>query len=237
MEYPHTDPGSVLHKPLHGGNTIESSSDESTNNLYGHSSMHEGEYINIRDSENSLHKVTNDVHIVTNNIIPEVGKEDLHAAVLPAHKGKLDIVEILLERDAKAKNPNAIGLTHKALVQQLKNKSVSDRKTNCESEKKSDEHRIEIVEPQILNHCRNGSTRNSRQDGIRTNNFPFEKVYTDSNTRKSNCPSHIEMARFNKKRVTIHLLSGWQSNSHGQHGKLIILPDSLEELLKIAGKL
>jgi hypothetical protein len=180
--------------------------------------------------------VTNGVHLVPNNMIPEDGKRDLHAATLTAHKGKLDIVEILLERDAKAHNTNAIGWTQKALVQQLPNKSFSDHTMNYESEKKSDEHRIEIVEPQILKLGRNGSTRNSRQDDVRTINFPVEKVYTDANSRNSNCPGEIEMAWFTKKRVTIHSLSEWRSSSHGQHGKLIILPDSLEELLKIAGK-
>ncbi|WJX22623.1 hypothetical protein P8452_11911 [Trifolium repens] len=176
------------------------------------------------------------LHGVPNNMIPEDGKRDLHAATLTAHKGKLDIVEILLERDAKAHNTNAIGWTQKALVQQLPNKSFSDHTMNYESEKNSDEHRIEIVEPQILKLGRNGSTRNSRQDDVRTINFPVEKVYTDANSRNSNCPGEIEMAWFTKKRVTIHSLSEWRSSSHGQHGKLIILPDSLEELLKIAGE-
>ncbi|PNY12212.1 potassium channel KAT1-like protein, partial [Trifolium pratense] len=176
------------------------------------------------------------LHGVPNNMIPEDCKRDLHTATLTAHTGKLDIVEILLERDAKAKNTDAIGWTPKALVQQLKSKSISDHTMNYESKKKSDEHRIEIVEPQILKLGRNGSTRNSKQDGIRTINFPLENVYTDYNSRNSNCPSEIEMARFTKKRVTIHSQSGWRSSSHGQHGKLIILPDSLEELLKIAGE-
>ncbi|CAI8590846.1 unnamed protein product [Vicia faba] len=176
------------------------------------------------------------LHGVVNNTIPEDGKSDVHSAVLPLHKGKLDIVEILLERDAKAKNPDNIGWTQKALVQQLKNKSISDHTLNCESVKKSDEHRIEIIEPRNLKLGRNGSTRNSKQDGIRTNNFPLEKVHTNSNSRNSNCPGEIEMASFTKKRVTIHSPSGWKSSSHEQHGKLIILPDSLEELLKIAGE-
>lgn len=192
--------------------------------------MHNGEHINTRDSQNSLQTVTSDAHLVTeHSMIPEDGKRDLHA---DARKGNLDIVEILLERDAKAKNTNALGWTQKALVQQLKNKNISDQIMSCENDKKSDECRIEIVEPEILNLGRNGSTRNSRHI-----NFPLEKVYTDSNSRNSNCPSDKETARFMKKRVTIHLLDGCRSSSRGQHGKLIILPDSLEELLKIAGKL
>lgn len=163
----------------------------------------------------------NDVHLVPKyNMISEDGKRDLQSA---AHKGNLDIVEILLERDANVKNPNATGWTQKA----LKNKSISDQMMSYENEKKSDEHRIQIAEQEIINHG-----RNSRQDGIRHINFPLEKVHRDSkSTSCSNSP------RFIKKRVTIHLQGGCRSSSHGQNGKLIILPDSLEELLKIAGKL
>lgn len=158
-------------------------------------------------------------------MIPEDGRRDLPST---AYKGNLDIVEILLERDAKVKNPlNAIGWTQKA----LKNKSIFDQKMSYENENKSNEHRIEIVEPEILNHRRNDSTRNTRQDGIGHINFPLEKVYRDSKSASFNSP------RFTKKRVTIHLQDGWRSSSHEQNGKLIILPDSLEELLKIAGKL
>ncbi|CAK8530913.1 unnamed protein product [Lathyrus sativus] len=206
------------------------------NNLLTRLKGHEGFGVEYPHTDHGLilHELLNGV---ANNMIPEDGKSDLHhAPVLPLHKGKLDIVEILLERDAKAKNPNNIGWTQKAQTQQFKNKSASEHTMNCESGKKSNEHRIEIIEPQVLKLGRNSSTRNSKQDGIRTNNFPLEKVYTNSNSRNSNCQGEIDMARFAKKRVTIHSPSGWRSSSHEQHGKLIILPDSLEELLKIAGE-
>nr|AKR53708.1 KAT1-type channel [Ammopiptanthus mongolicus] len=233
-EYPGTDPGLVLHEQLEGGNTRRSSSHACTNNSHRHSLMQEGKYTNLRDSADSLLNVTNDDHLITKcNMIPEDGKRDLHAA---ADKDNLDIVEILLERDANAKNPNAIGCTQKSLVEQLKNKSISDQIMSCENEKKSDEYRIEFVEPEILNHDRNDSTRNRKQDDIRSINFPLEKKYTKTFSRNSNCPTVGEAARLTKKRVTIHLLCGCRSTSKGQHGKLITLPDSLEELLKIAGE-
>lgn len=194
--------------------------------------MHEGECLDIRNSETSLRKVTNDDHLVPkHNVILEHVRRDPHA---PAHKGNLDIVEILLGRDAHP-NPNSIGWTQKARVKQPKNKSICDQKMSCENEK-LDEYRIEIAEPEILDLDRNGSTRNTRQDGIRSIKFPLEKTNTNSNSRNSNCPSDRESARLTKKRVTIHLLHS-RSTSRGQHGKLIILPDSLQELLKIAGKL
>ncbi|XP_061374310.1 potassium channel KAT2-like [Gastrolobium bilobum] len=234
FEYPRVDPGLGLHELHHEGNTRGSSSHECTSNSHGHSLKQEEKYINIRDSETSLHKVTNDDQLVIkHNMIPEDGKRDLHAA---SKKKNLDMVEILLERDANTKNQNAIGGTQKALVEQLKNKSVSDQIMSSESEKKSDEYRIKIAEPDILNLDRNGTTRNRREDGIRSINLPLEKVYTNSNSRNSNFSSDREAARFIKKRITIHLLCGSRSALQGEPGKLIILPDSLKELLKIAGE-
>ncbi|TKY71981.1 Potassium channel KAT2 [Spatholobus suberectus] len=232
FEYPCTDSGLVPHELLQGGNTRGNSSHECTNNSHEHSLMHEGGHIDIRNSETSLGKVTNDDHLVTkHNMIPEPDRIDPHVA---AHKGNLDIVEILLERDANP-NPNSIGWTQKNLVKQPKNKSIRDQKMSCENEK-LDEFRIQIAEPEIIDLDRNGSTRNRRQDGTRSIKFPLEKINTNSNSRNSNCPSDRESARLIKKRVTIHLLNECGSTSQGQHGKLIILPDSLEELLKIAGE-
>ncbi|KAL5157504.1 Potassium channel KAT1 [Glycine soja] len=229
FEYPCTDSGRLTHEVLQGGNTRGNFSHECTNNSPEHSLMHEGECLDIRNSETSLRKVTNDDHLVPkHNVILEHVRRDPHA---PAHKGNLDIVEILLGRDAHP-NPNSVGWTQKARVKQPKNKSICDQKMSCENEK-LDEYRIEIAEPEILDLDRNGSTRNTRQDGIRSIKFPLEKINTNSNSRNSNCPSDRESARLTKKRVTIHLLQS-RSTSRGQHGKLIILPDSLQELLKIA---
>nr|KYP38749.1 Potassium channel KAT1 [Cajanus cajan] len=39
-----------------------------------------------------------------------------------------------------------------------------------------------------------------------------------------------------KKIVTVHLLHGCKSTTRGHHGKLIILPDTVEELLKISAE-
>ncbi|XP_029125234.1 potassium channel KAT1 isoform X2 [Cajanus cajan] len=232
FEYPSTDSGLVPRELLQGGNTRGSSSHECTNNSHEHSLMHEGEHKDIRNSETSLRKVTNDDHLVTkHNLIPKHDRIDPHAA---AHKGNLDIVEILLERDANP-NPNSTGWTQRAPIKQPKNKSICDQKMSCEN-KKSDEFRIEIAEPEILDLDKNGSTRNRRQDDTRSTKFPLEKMNTNTNSRISNCPSDRESARNTKKRVTIHLLHGCKSTTPGHHRKLIILPDSLEELLKIAGE-
>ncbi|KAL2341140.1 hypothetical protein Fmac_009080 [Flemingia macrophylla] len=191
-----------------------------------------GEHKDIRNSETSLRKVTNDDHLVTkHNLIPEHDRINTRAA---AHRGNLDIVEILLERDANS-NTNSVGWMQRAPTKQAKNKSICNQKMSCEKEK-LDEFRIEIAGPEIPDLDNNGSTRNRRQDGTTSIMFPLEKMNTNTNSINSNCPSDRKSARHAKKRVTIHLLHGCQSTTPGHNGKLIILPDSLEELLKIAGE-
>lgn len=193
--------------------------------------MHEREHRENRNLETSLRKVTNDDHLVTkHNMIPEHDRRDPHA---PAHKGNLDIVEILLERDA---NPNpSIRWTQRALAKQSKNKSICDQKMSS-GNNKLDDFKIEITEPEILDLERNDSTRNRRQDGTKSIKFPSEKTNTNSNSKNSNCPRNRDSSRLIKTRVTIHLIHGCMSTLQGQPGKLIILPETLEELLKIAGK-
>nr|KYP45074.1 Potassium channel KAT2 [Cajanus cajan] len=79
------------------------------------------EHKDIRNSETSLRKVTNDDHLVTkHNLIPKHDRIDPRSA---AHKGNLDIVEILLERDANP-DPNSKGWTQRAPIKQPKNEHL-----------------------------------------------------------------------------------------------------------------
>lgn len=142
------------------------------------------------------------------NMIPEDGKTDLHATL---HKDHPD-----MEANEKILSP--IRWKQKPLVDQQQNKSISDLAMNHENRKTLDEHIIEFLEPEIpVNH-------------------PLGKVYTNSYSSTSNHRTERETERFFKKRVTIHLLGKHITNLQEQHGKLIILPDSLEELLHIAGE-
>ncbi|KAF3451120.1 hypothetical protein FNV43_RR07209 [Rhamnella rubrinervis] len=52
----------------------------------------------------------------------------------------------------------------------------------------------------------------------------------------SSPPSRRKGLKPNRKRVTIHMQFQDRSESHRQLIKLIILPDSMEELFKIAGE-
>uniref|UniRef100_A0A151UI66 Potassium channel n=1 Tax=Cajanus cajan TaxID=3821 RepID=A0A151UI66_CAJCA len=67
-------------------------------------------------------------------------------------------------------------------------------------------------------------------------NHPLGKLYTNTYSSTSNHRTERETERFFKKRVTIHFHGKHKTTMQEQHGKLIILPDSLEELLHIAGE-
>ncbi|XP_027354115.1 potassium channel KAT3-like isoform X2 [Abrus precatorius] len=158
------------------------------------------------------------------NMIPEDGKRDLYAT---AHIGHPNM-------EANEKNLNPIRWKQKPLVEQQQNQSISDLAMNHENRKTLDEHIIEFVEPQILNHTKNDPTR--EKDVLRTVNHPLGKPFTNSYSSNSNYRTDREAQVLFKKRVTIHFLSKHRPSLQDQHGKLIILPDSLEDLLKIAGE-
>ncbi|KAL2327098.1 hypothetical protein Fmac_020525 [Flemingia macrophylla] len=142
------------------------------------------------------------------NLIPEDGKRDLHATLLNGHPD--------MEEHEKRLSP--IRWKQKPLVEQQQDKSISDLAMNHENRKASDEHIIEFSEPEIpINH-------------------PLGKLYTKTYSSTSNHRAEREVERFFKKRVTIHFLSKHRTTLQEQHGKLIILPDTLEELLYIAGE-
>ena len=122
------------------------------------------------------------------------------------------------DMEANEKNQSPIRWKQKPLVDQQQNKSISDLAMNYENRKTLDEHIIEFLEPEI------------------PINYPLGKVYTNSYSSTSNHRNERETERYFKKRVIIHFLSKERTTSQEQHGKLIILPDSIEELLHTAGK-
>ncbi|TKY68529.1 Potassium channel KAT1 [Spatholobus suberectus] len=153
---------------------------------------------------------TNNSHVEANlhNMIPEDGKRDLYATL---HKGHPDM-------EANEKNLSPVRWKQKPLVEQQQNKSISDLAMNHENRKTLDEHIIEFLEQDIpINH-------------------PLGKLFTNSYSSTSNHRTERETEISIKKRVTIHFLSKHRTTLQEQHGKLIILPDSLEELLYIAGE-
>jgi len=141
------------------------------------------------------------------NLFPEDGKGDLNATFHNHHP----------DMEENEKNQGPIRWKQKTLVDQQQNKSISDLAMNHENRKILDEHIIDFLEPEI------------------PFNYPLGKLYSNSYSSTSNHRTERETERFFKRRVTIHFLSQHKTTSQ-EHGKLIILPDSMEELLHIAGK-
>lgn len=154
------------------------------------------------------------------DMIFENGKIDLNDA--DAKRGHQEMVQIQQEKEASEKHLGPIRWKQKSLA--------------AENEKTLDGHIIEFMEPEILNHDRSDPIRKRREDFLRSTNFPLGKVHTSAHSSNSNHPIEREAPISINKRVTIHSLSKHRTTSEGQYGKLITLPDSLEELLRIAGK-
>ncbi|KAL1222937.1 Potassium channel KAT2 [Cardamine amara subsp. amara] len=94
------------------------------------------------------------------------------------------------------------------------------RKDGCSETRRDREHRIEIEE---------GEKTNQENDGKGLTSFEYHSQDSYPYSR-SKIKQH-EAAKPKDKRVTIHLKSGAKDSS-----KLIILPASIEELLKLAGE-
>ncbi|CAJ1978364.1 unnamed protein product [Sphenostylis stenocarpa] len=136
-------------------------------------------------------------------------KGDIHATLHEAHP----------DREENEQNQDPIRWKQKPLADQQQNKSLPDLAMNHENKKVLDEHIIEFLESEI------------------PINYPLGKIYTNSySSTSSNHRTQRETQRSFKKRVTIHFLSKHKTTLQEQHAKLIILPDSLEELLHIAGE-
>ncbi|KAL0398339.1 UNVERIFIED_CONTAM: Potassium channel KAT2 [Sesamum radiatum] len=144
---------------------------------------------------------------IDENSSAEDGQTALHVAV---QQGHLEMVRLLLERGANVNKPDKRGWTPKALAEKHPNKGIYDLILNYDNEKKLD-----------------GPT-NYATNHYREHNYV--------SACSSAYPTGVEHIKSAKKRVTIHMKSHQNKHSGKQLAKLIILPDSLEELLKIAGQ-
>ncbi|XP_028108028.1 potassium channel KAT1-like isoform X2 [Camellia sinensis] len=176
------------------------------------------------------------------------GKTALHHAVC---KGHIEMVRILLEGGANVNKPDARGWTPKALALQQENKTIYDLILSYENTRKRtlDDHKIQLFSPETVHHYTgNGhfkptatTTSTTRNKGgsncSNSSQSQLRDVLTTFSTGHSSGPTDREVANKLTKRVTIHMKFLHEKNkSQKQLAKLIILPDSLEELLRIAGE-
>ncbi|KAM6552127.1 hypothetical protein CsatB_001935 [Cannabis sativa] len=149
------------------------------------------------------------------NSMTDNGRTAHQAAVSKEH---LEVVKNLLGGGSSTSISDSRGWTPKALAEQQGNKSICELLLSYEN-RKSNEHRIQFLVPEA---------------GESTSQL--KKAETDSHIRTSSSSGNQKGKETMRKRVTIHMQFQNSITHHRQHGKLIILPDSIDELFKVAGE-
>ncbi|CAI9760096.1 unnamed protein product [Fraxinus pennsylvanica] len=165
------------------------------------------------------------------NSSAEDGETALHVAV---RQGHLEMVRILLERGANANKPDMRGWTPKALAEVCDKKGIYDLILSYEYKKKVDDQRGKFLGPEMAEKASSHiePTENEAADYLKNSRMNLMHV-------SSSCCSHhssIEAIQPSTKRVTIHMKFPEKDISQKQRGKLIMLPESLDELFKTAGQ-
>ncbi|KAM7256506.1 hypothetical protein ACFE04_012247 [Oxalis oulophora] len=208
LEYPYTDPGLMLKEWLNGG-SLELSCCKAERQTYPQ------EY----PGDDNVQQPGN-----TENSTLEIG---LHDAIL---KGHFEMVKILLERGANVNKPDARGWTPKTLAETQGNKRLYDLLLGYENK----EHKIDFIEPDTEDNTKNDQSKWRKEEGPIISISPSEKASTNACSSAFRCPRNKERTKPMNKRVTIQMQTQERNTSPTWIGKLIILPDSLEELLRVA---
>ncbi|KAI3710060.1 hypothetical protein L2E82_39833 [Cichorium intybus] len=187
--------------------TMENSSSEPSDTDF----LNSGDIKN-QEQINNLNK--NEMNV---SLPSEEGQSALHVAV---KKGHLEMVRLLLEGGANVNKPDLRGCTPKSLAQQQGNKSIHNLLLSHEN--KRNEHKIEFLEPETTNSTP-GNWYLPRDPCCSTSSSDPASSSTSQKVKKST------------RRVTIHAKFKMKA-SENQLPKLVILPDSLEELLIVAGQ-
>ncbi|KAF7120634.1 hypothetical protein RHSIM_Rhsim13G0194700 [Rhododendron simsii] len=195
------------------------SHDTSEEHPHGDPSMQDMSNIGFNNSDVRGKKETGEGPTFTRegrnaNSFADCSQTAFHVAARNVH---LEMVRALQEGGANANKPDASGWTPKALDEQQGNKNINNLILSNGTRRMIDEHKTNIFRPETTQNTRNGQFKPSRING-------HSRAQTENHIIKL------------PKRVTIHMKSHKKISSQKQLGKLIILPDSLEELLRIAGE-
>lgn len=163
------------------------------------------------------------------------GRTALHAAV---QKGHCEIIKILLEQGAIIENPDASRWTSKALGEKHGEKGTMERLSSNEKSRTRlvKDHEIEFVETRASTNGNNGSNHDTRGWSPRFRHSQVADMMTISWEKSGNHLVDKNTMKATNKRVTIYMHSRNTKTASEQVGKLINLPGSMEELLKIGGK-
>ncbi|XP_057949752.1 potassium channel KAT3-like [Malania oleifera] len=167
------------------------------------------------------------------NSIVEHEQAAVHIAVC---NGNLEMVKDLQEGGATVNKPGARAWAPKAPTEKEGDRSIYELLVSNENRRIPDEHKIEFIGPESANQSRNSQSKHRENMSPNFPKFNIKKVQMNSNPSSSSYPSDRDVMKLTKRRVTIHMQFQNSSTSQKHHGKLIVLPDSIEELLKIAGQ-
>lgn len=232
FEYPTTDPGLLLNECLGGPTTGSSFSATHQAYPYGDSSMQEARDLHFLGPQATEIEASKDqdctAYPVDVNSKVEYGQTELHAA---NQRGHIEMVKLLLEGGTNGNKPDARGWSPKAPAEQPVNRSIYDLLNRT-----PDEHKVEIMGPEISDNTRNTQRKHRRHGRPDLSKSHSKRESIKLGSCISSCSSGGEVIKSNKKRITIHMPFQNTRTSQRHLAKLIVLPDSIEELLRIAGK-
>lgn len=225
----------ILNECLGGPAVGRSLNDGHQDYPYGDSSIREARDLNFlgpQVTENDTSKVQDcTVYSVDKNSKVEDGQTELHAA---NRRGHIEMVK-LLHRGANGNKPDARGWSPNAPAEQPGNRSINDLSLSYKN-RSPDGHKIEIIGPEISDNIRNTQSKYRRHGGPHLSNSHLKRESINLGSCNSSRPSEGEVIKSKKTRITIHMPYHNTGTSQMQRGKLIVLPDSIDELLRIAGK-
>ncbi|XP_044461595.1 potassium channel KAT1-like isoform X2 [Mangifera indica] len=238
FNYPTTDPGLFLNKWLDGGwkggSNLHAGCQEYPNR---DPSLQELRDLNFLGSEARETNETNKgqdrtVYAMGVNQKFEDGQTELHSAV---QQGHFEMVKPPPEAGENVNKLDARGWSPKALAEQQEDRNIYDLLLSYEN-RRPDEHKVEIIGPEIADNTINNKSKHQRPGAISSLNSHLKREAIHFGACISSSASDKEVIKSNKKRVTIHMKIQNTGTSQNQPSKLIVLPASIDELLRIAGE-
>ncbi|KAK4769940.1 hypothetical protein SAY87_030472 [Trapa incisa] len=217
----HSDARSVLTEWVDGGST-QASHRSFTSKDYGigdDQTMPQERDLNLPKSE----LIQNNCSYTSSTIDVNSPSGNYQAGV---HNRHIEKVKIILEGKANLKQLDARGFIPEDIIEHQRKKSICDILDRYEHKKIGREHRIDLYEPV-------GSTSRNK---ARSHGDPEYNPIKASSVSKSNNHWCCNDQETTKKRVTIHMQVPAGKTQTTHHSKLIVLPDSIEDLLSIAGE-
>ncbi|KAI7738556.1 hypothetical protein M8C21_015834 [Ambrosia artemisiifolia] len=213
-----------------GGLTVENSSTDLHNYRNEHQVTWEPsdiDYLNSGDikKQEQITNTKSTKNEMNVDLPADKGQTALHVAV---KKGHLEMVRLLLEGGANVNKPDVNGCTPISLAKEQGNKSIYDLLSRHEN--RIYEHKIDFTKTDTTN-----SKKNQYLPTINKNPSSSTSITEPVSMCSSSASCHPDKeVRKRMKRVTIH--ANFKNKSDKQLPKFIVLPDSLEELLIIAGE-